>query len=651
MKYTFSKIKKIARNTIAGALALFLSATATAAPQINSISQRDRDIHLEWDSPTNQFVVKRYESMDPSKVEDCVVFSQNTTTSNIDVPRDFIHGNHPLQVYNLVTGTNVTEIPAPGLEDVVRGARLSNERFRNQIHFTEPADISYIIGRNLGLTNAVAIDSLPNLEWLDLRNNPGIRTIDFSSNPDIKYLNLSGCGLSNVDITTLNNLEELFLDNNRGIESIDLTSNVNLRSADMSHCNITNINASSLQNLQELSLSCNSNLGWNIRSIWSAIHTNIINIPSSIIKLDLSNCSISGSGEYPFTNMDFSAFYNLKELCLNNNWVGRINLSNNVNMVNLYLSNCHLTDNFNAGFMPNLRNVDLSKNYLKNIDFSSNSNLVNVVLSENLLTNFAIPSRQHLRNVNISKNSLRNISLNNSPNLHNLDVSFCTNLLSLAAFVSPNLMNVNMSSCTDLSLLNVGGCNLYKLDVGGLSKIVSLAAILNRNLCNVNLSSCKNLANLDLKNCNLREIDIRSSRNLRNLSLDSNTNLQNLYLLPLTNFPGNPGTNYLSQHTNLYLLSVPRCNFTNIDIRGLSRLSRLVAWENQNLSVIQLYLNNSLSNLDLRSCNFTNLNLSQAPNLYYVDVRTNPLAEIVVADTNHLPATFLYDGSPIIRQP
>jgi uncharacterized protein YjbI with pentapeptide repeats len=46
----------------------------------------------------------------------------------------------------------------------------------------------------------------------------------------------------------------------------------------------------------------------------------------------------------------------------------------------------------------------------------------------------------------------------------------------------------------------------------------------------------------------------------------------------------------------------------------------------------------------------TNLDLSANPKLQSVDCRGTPIQEIIVADIDNLPETFLYDGNPIIQE-
>jgi hypothetical protein len=49
--------------------------------------------------------------------------------------------------------------------------------------------------------------------------------------------------------------------------------------------------------------------------------------------------------------------------------------------------------------------------------------------------------------------------------------------------------------------------------------------------------------------------------------------------------------------------------------------------------------------------NLTNLDVSANTALTWLDCNGNPLVEIIVGDTNNLPATFSYDGTPWIHEP
>ncbi len=89
-----------------------------------------------------------------------------------------------------------------------------------------------------------------------------------------------------------------------------------------------------------------------------------------------------------------------------------------------------------------------------------------------------------------------------------------------------------------------------------------------------------------------------------------------------------------------------------IDLSGCSSLTTLLCAENDNLT--SLNLSNAVNLLSF-NCPLNSLtgslDLSVNTNLTYVNAANNSLAEIILADTNNLPATFLYDSGVTIREP
>jgi len=99
----------------------------------------------------------------------------------------------------------------------------------------------------------------------------------------------------------------------------------------------------------------------------------------------------------------------------------------------------------------------------------------------------------------------------------------------------------------------------------------------------------------------------------------------------------------VEKSSDLTVLDCSNGDLTHLDVSAYTNLISL----NCN--------NNALTNLDVSfycyNNNLTNLDVSANTKLTKFWCGNNPIVEIIVADTNNLPATFLYDGNPIIREP
>jgi Leucine-rich repeat (LRR) protein len=88
-------------------------------------------------------------------------------------------------------------------------------------------------------------------------------------------------------------------------------------------------------------------------------------------------------------------------------------------------------------------------------------------------------------------------------------------------------------------------------------------------------------------------------------------------------------------------------------VTGIEWLSSLTNFycSGNNLTNLDVSANTALAGLDCHDNDLTSLNVSANTALSYLDCHDNPLVEIIVGDTNNLPATFSYDGTPWIHEP
>ena len=125
------------------------------------------------------------------------------------------------------------------------------------------------------------------------------------------------------------------------------------------------------------------------------------------------------------------------------------------------------------------------------------------------------------------------------------------------------------------------------------------------------------------------------------------------WLSSLTAFycSGNNLTNLdVSANTALEYLHCSYNGLTNLDVSANTALILLYCDDNS-LTNLDVSANTALTDLYCYNNNLTNLDVSANTALTWLDCNGNPLVEIIVGDTNNLPATFSYDGTPWIHEP
>jgi hypothetical protein len=106
----------------------------------------------------------------------------------------------------------------------------------------------------------------------------------------------------------------------------------------------------------------------------------------------------------------------------------------------------------------------------------------------------------------------------------------------------------------------------------------------------------------------------------------------------------------VSEYPNLRVLWCRFNQLSSLDLSANTKLAYLDCDNNQ-LTSLGLSANTNLTYLFCSDNQLAALDLSANPKLNTVDCQNNPLTEIIVADTNNLPASFLYPPGTTIREP
>ncbi|WP_430412580.1 DUF7619 domain-containing protein [Kordia sp.] len=312
-------------------------------------------------------------------------------------------------------------------------------------------------------------------------------------------------------------------------------------------------------------------------------------------------------------------FTNLVSLSCNEHRISTLDLSQNVNLENLYLfGNGHHLTSLDISQCINLKKLDVSANYsFANLDVTQNVNLEELDFSSCDITQIDVTQNPNLDRLDCSRNTLISLDVSQNTNLTDLDCCF--------------------SSLPSLDVTQ--NVNLIKLDAYG-NQINTINLTNNTSLTNLRIGA-NNIAVTDLsQNVNIRSLDC-SGNSFTSIDLSNNVSLQSLTMHD-TQLP----TIDVSQNINLKKLYCDDGAFTSLDVS-----------QNVNLEILELRYN-SLTNIDLSTnekltqVNFsdnllTTLDVSQNPLLKKVTCFYNQLEYINVKNgINSSPSEFRYWGNP-----
>ncbi len=222
-----------------------------------------------------------------------------------------------------------------------------------------------------------------------------------------------------------------------------------------------------------------------------------------------------------FTELDLSGyeleslkgleyFTGLTKLNLSNNLLKDIDLSKNINLVEIDASNNYLTS-INLTGLTKLTKLNLDYNDFSSIDLSGNIEIISLSINSNELTNLILPTSNKIQELNLSSNDLSG-------------VDFLSGLteLRMISLDNNNVSDVNLSSSAKLEKLNVSDNNISNLQLpNSLSRLKSIKAS-NNNISNITLTTATNITELILDNNDLSDIDLTSNIALTELNLSKN---------------------------------------------------------------------------------------------------------------------------------
>lgn len=207
-------------------------------------------------------------------------------------------------------------------------------------------------------------------------------------------------------------------------------------------------------------------------------------------------------------DLDLSGFQELRELNLSNNY-----------LLTLKADEC-----------PNLQIVDVSDNDLQELDLSNCNLLKEIFCSNNRLTSLNIQNCTSLENLDCSYNQLSVLSLFGvtslvylncqSNNISDLSINNLRGLQTLLC-ANNNMAQMLLLGCGSLAYLDCSGNQLYNLNVDDVPNLIQINCAWN-NLSYIDLSNRYSLTQVVCNDNNLQVLDLSNCPNLTYLNCENN---------------------------------------------------------------------------------------------------------------------------------
>ena len=441
---------------------------------------------------------------------------------------------------------------------------------------------------------SINLNSLTQLTQLNLQGT-NVSSIDLSNNTLLRVLNLEETQLTTVDISANELIEELDLKDIAVLTNITFGNNIALRILDASFNDLTSLDLSALTALEQVRVNSNELTELNIQNgnnsaittfnatgnvdlrcikvdnvdfaeanftnkevttgFTTTTYCNYTTIPDANFEAVLDGLGyddISGDGQVPtalieaVTELDvfgedisdftgISDFTALETLYCGANNMTSIDLSNNVNLVNLEVSrNSSLTSlNITGCTLLEVLEAD-DNNSLAAIDLSTNVNLVTVDLGTNQLTFIDLTGLVNLESIDLKENQLVSVDFSSNVALDLASITKNSTLTTLTFGNTPNferlfisdtsVETIDLSTLSGLRVLDIQNTPLTALDTSSNSALIYLEA-----------SNASALTQLNLKNgnnSNITVLNLTGTTNLTCIQVDdedeANTNFTNI---------------------------------------------------------------------------------------------------------------------------
>ena len=303
----------------------------------------------------------------------------------------------------------------------------------------------------------------------------------------------------------------------------------------------------------------------------------------------------------------------------------------------------------------NLIYLDVRTNQLGSINISSNVSLETLLVSNTLIPTqdynqisyLDLSNNINLKRLEIRDNNLSEIDLSNNTNLEELHIG------NYHSFEGNNISSIDLSLNTEMRIFSVGMTNLNTIDLSN-----------NNLLTKLNLTSLSNMTQLDITNLIfLEELNIGGTP-ISQIDLSYNTNLNTYFGLynssigpQVLDFSNNPNLELLSlrkgnvselifAYSSLKYLGLESSSINFLEI-GSDYLSNLESLSIQNqildTEIFEFTTNNNLVWLYLRNTQTSNINIDNHLNIERLLLIDLPIESLSLENNTMLLSLVLRD--------
>ena len=267
------------------------------------------------------------------------------------------------------------------------------------------------------------------------------------------------------------------------------------------------------------------------------------------------------------------------------------------------------------------------KNFVRDLDVSGNPELKLLYVQDSPLEQLDLTHNSKIDSLILTNNRLKELTLASHPTL---ELLMCTS--------NAQLKHLNLKDCPKLKHLDALQTLVDEYDLSKNSELRYVAVGLGRPLRTLSLPPNNKIDTLMVPAAGLKTIDLSQTKQLKLLGIDNNYELSQLDLTGMTQLKalsceGNALTSLnLSACRNLESLVCNNNQLTTLDVSGLNKLETLTCFSND-LATLNLTgctsmknLNcsvnpklstadfpRSLTSLNCRSCNFTQIETTKLP--------------------------------------
>jgi Leucine-rich repeat (LRR) protein len=541
---------------------------------------------------------------------------------NIDV------SNFP-KLTTLTMSSNKLEIIDISTNILLDTLNISNNYFKS-INLTNNTALLWLDCSNNALSG-LELSSNTLLKELNVDNNQ-LTSLNLGVNPDILKVTCASNALESLDLSIYTTLEELNVRDNQ-LKEFTTYSLLNLKNFNCSSNQITALDLSLNTALTDLNCSSNELWSLNIKNGNNGVleNMNATNNPNLLcIQADNEKnedwskdeiADYSDDCHYFETNVPDDAFeqalidmgYDTGSL---DDYVSTtsINTITELNLSVKGIDSLNGIEDFKA-----LQILNISGNQIESIDLSNNVDLIELNASNNSLINLDLSNNSGIEILDVSSNELSELYISN-----------LSNLTSLACHTN-QLVDLDMSMNNALAFLDCSSNQLFTLNLrnGNNSMLSVLNAINNADLTCIEADSESppdgvtwqkdNTASYGL-NCHYYQTYVPDDA--FEVALDPNGELDDYV-----------STKYLNQLTSLII-----DNLGVLDLTGLEAITNLKTFScgNNNITSLNLSKNLFLERLDCSSNDIVSIDVSHLNYLTYLNMSNNNLTGIDVSSNPNI---------------